>query len=249
MADSLVLEESERKLYSATKRIITFLIDAILTLSLMFFLLFFVSNYTISYFASEEISQLNEIYQEECDKLDYPYSVDNGYGIYQLDFEKYVDKQIDNGLSEKEAIENYYKAYDELDKLVFQHEEANKPYRTIQNIYLLHVIISIFVATIIFELIIPLCNKYHQTLGMLLMKSALVDQGTHIVLSNIKVLLRFFFIFGVELLLVFIILNYIGLIFVGLFTLFFISLTKRRLTFHDAIVKAKIIDKEKAFLE
>lgn len=243
-----IIEGERRELYSSFKRFFSFIIDAFLVLGISFFLILFVSNYSISHFAKEEILQINEIYREECEKKDYPYSVGPTYGIYQLDFDNFVDNKIQEGKAETEAIEDYFVAYEEIDKLVTGHEGFQKLYNSINSLYLLHVFLSFFLASMIFELIIPLFTRYHQTIGMMITKSCLVDKE-NVIISNKKIFIRYLFLFILELLVAFLIFSYFGLIFVGLFSLVCISFTQNRMSFHDAIIKAKIIEKEKAYLE
>ena len=96
-----------------------------------------------------------------------------------------------------------------------------------------------FISLLIFQLIIPLANKKKQSLGMMMFQASCVDKD-NIVLSNIKITLRFFMIFLVEFLTVYLILSILGEIFLVLISLVMISLTKNRSTVHDLILKSKI---------
>ena len=70
-------------------------------------------------------------------------------------------------------------------------------------------------------------------------QASCVDKD-NIVLSNIKITLRFFMIFLVEFLTVYLILSILGEIFLVLISLVMISLTKNRSTVHDLLLKSKI---------
>lgn len=246
---NIVLEDKETKRYSAWKRGLSFFIDGILTVGMMLFLLLFVSDFSIRYFAKDSIEQINEVYASVCTEKNYPYHDNGAYGIYQLDLEQFITQRKDEGLTTKDAFDKYQIAYDEVDKEVSKTDSVLLPYQNINRIYLLHEFVSIFISAFVFELLVPLLNKKHKTIGMFITKSCLVTKDDHIVISNTKVFLRFFFIFVLELLTVFLVLNYFGLLFLGIGTFAMISFTKNRLTFHDAIIKSKIIEDNRAYLE
>lgn len=244
---SSVIEETQRKPYSAVKRMGAFLIDGIIAFSLIFCLLFFVSDYTIGAICKNPVEQINQIYAEECEKLNYPY-IKSTYGLYEIDLDAFIEIKISEGKTTQEASNLYDEAYEKIDDIVSNREEFKIPAQEIQRVYYLHVIVILFGVSFIFEFVIPLFNKYHQSIGMLLLKCVIVNSKTNIVLSRLKLFIRFNFIYVIELLLIFLLFSYFGLIFLGLITIFIITITKKRLTLHELILNAKAVDKNDAYL-
>ena len=121
-------------------------------------------------------------------------------------------------------------------------------YRKFNSIYLLNFISCICVSTLIFELIIPLCNKRHKTIGMMIFKSNLVNRD-NIVASNSKILLRFLFIQIIELIAVYLLINWIGILFETLITLVLISFTGNRYALHDLVTNLHVEEQSKSFTE
>lgn len=83
---------------------------------------------------------------------------------------------------------------------------------------------------------------------MLACHANLVDRD-NIVASNLKVALRFLIIQLVELILVYMLFKWLGIVFEVLITLVLISFSRKRLTLHDAILGLHIDEQERSYLE
>jgi uncharacterized RDD family membrane protein YckC len=96
---------------------------------------------------------------------------------------------------------------------------------------------------------IPLLTKKHQTIAMKLFKGALVSNKNGTLITSSQIFLRFLIIFITEFVCVYIILDWFGLIFLVLLTLFMISMSKNKSTFHDLILKCQVKKEEYAYTE
>lgn len=231
-------EMSNEKI-SIWKRIFIFLFDFITSAIIALVLLYAVGNPIVSNIAKEDVSKMNVVITNVCEKYSYPTETESLYGLVQIDQEEYMDQKVSENMNGEQAFEEYQKAYNKL------HEELNKDLtyaKAYKNFYLKYTfteILCVFTSLLIFQLIIPLFSKKKQTLGMKIFKAACVDKD-NIILSNTKMTLRFFMIFLVEYLTVYLVLSLMGEIFLVLITLVTISLTKNRSTFHDLIMKSRI---------
>jgi uncharacterized RDD family membrane protein YckC len=151
-----------------------------------------------------------------------------------------MDNKINEGYSSEEA----YSSYNEMDNKLLENLSKNNEYVDSYNkfyvTYNLVSILSMFVSLFIFHLLIPLFNKKHNTLGMKLFKTTLVTSKDSIIISNKQVLLRFFTLFITEYTLVYLLVNWMGLIFIVLASIFSISITKRKSSLHDLILKTEV---------
>lgn len=241
-----LFQESNKK-YSITKRMLIFLIDGILTIGTIFALFFGICQFIIPSLANNEISQLNTWYQEICVSENVPYT-EGTYGIYKIDSKKYILQLSEQGIEEDKLMETYLQKVDELDDKLAKVDGYAETYRKFNSIYLLNFISCICISTLIFELIIPLCNKRHKTIGMMIFKSNLVNRD-NIVASNSKILLRFLFIQIVELIAVYLLINWIGILFETLITLVLISFTGNRYALHDLVTNLHVEEQAKSFTE
>ena len=237
------------KKISSFKRIAIFIIDA--TISFMVFIILFLSigNISIIEIEKENIKSLNEIYIKECLNMNIPYTNDNQYGLVEIDFSSFMDQKINEG----HTYEDAYSMYNETDSLILNNLENNTTYVASYNsfyvTYNLTTIIMMFISLFIFQLLIPILNKKPQTLGMKIFKTTIVDSKNNIIISNKQTLLRFFTIFVSEFVLVYILVNCLGLIFVILASFFSISLTKRKSSLHDLILKTDVTYLEYSYTE
>ena len=160
-----------------------------------------------------------------------------------------MDNKVNEGYSSEEA----YSSYNEMDNKLLENLSKNNEYVDSYNkfyvTYNLVSILSMFVSLFIFHLLIPLFNKKHNTLGMKLFKTTLVTSKDSIIISNKQVLLRFFTLFITEYTLVYLLVNWMGLIFIVLASIFSISITKRKSSLHDLILKTEVKYLDYAYTE
>jgi hypothetical protein len=215
-------------------------IDALISFLLYILLLFTVGNSVIKSISSSDIEIANSYYAAVCEEKNIPYEKEDQYGLYIIDFDKYFDQQIANGLNSEEAYGKYNEADQEVIASLEKIPEYLDAYNTFYLNYNFVLIICMFVSLFIFQLIIPLLNKKHQTIAMLIFKSAIANKKDGVLISKANVILRFFLIFITEFATVYIILNWFGLIFLVLITFFSISMTKTKATLHDLILKTEV---------
>ena len=234
---------------SIYKRLMIFILDTLTTFIFYIFLFLSIGNLCIKAIEKDNINTLNNIYITECNYLDLPYEKDNQYGLIQIDFNTYMDNKVNEGYSSEEA----YSSYNEMDNKLLENLSKNNEYVDSYNkfyvTYNLVSILSMFVSLFIFHLLIPLFNKKHNTLGMKLFKTTLVTSKDSIIISNKQVLLRFFTLFITEYTLVYLLVNWMGLIFIVLASIFSISITKRKSSLHDLILKTEVKYLDYAYTE
>ena len=83
---------------------------------------------------------------------------------------------------------------------------------------------------------------------MMIFKAVPVDKE-NIIIKNTTILLRFLIILVVELLLAYLVANWMAILFVALGSFVLISFTNKRLSIHDAILKIHLVDQTQAFNE
>lgn len=234
---------------SIYKRLIIFILDALMTF--LFFIILFLSigNLSIKTIEKYNINTLNNIYINECNSLNLPYEKDNQYGLIQIDFNTYMDKKVNEGYTSEEAYSSYNEMDNKLLETLSKNEDYVNSYNKFYITYNLVSILSMFVSLFIFHLLIPLFNKKHNTLGMKLFNTTLVTSKDSIIISNKKVLLRFFTLFITEYTLVYLLVNWMGLIFIVLASIFSISITKRKSSLHDLILKTEVKYLDYAYTE
>ena len=247
MDNPSVFENSSKK-YSIWKRFSIFLIDGITTLGLCLIVFFSLCNITIPAMAKNEISSLNNMYQQLCVDQNIPYKKST-YGLYRIDSDKYVDYLVENeNLSEKDAMNKYLKVVDDLDDQLSKQDGYDKAFNKFYAIYMLNLISCMCVSAITFQLIIPLANKRHKTLGMFVCRANLVNKENEVA-SNLKIALRYLIIQLAELILVYALFSWLGIIFECLIMLILMSFSRNRLNIHDAILGLHIEDQEHSYLE
>ncbi len=84
---------------------------------------------------------------------------------------------------------------------------------------------------------------------MYIFKLGLAQKENGVVVHKYQILARFFIIFVVEYLSIYLLLGIIGEAFVIILSLVAISLTKNRLSFHDLILKAYLKDASSIYIE
>lgn len=228
--------------FSKGKRFTIFLLDTLMSFVIFIVLFFSVGNISIKSICNNDINAMNEVYENICINNNLPYAKENQFGLYQIDFEMYMDKVINEGKTDEEAYEMYLEKDNYMQIEISKSDNYVKAYSNFYSTYTIVSILCMFIPLFIFHLLIPLTNKKHQTITMLMFKCALVDSKNSVLASNKQILLRFTIIFITEFICVYLILDWLGLIFVVLATLFSISVTKRNSTLHDLLTKLEIKD-------
>lgn len=241
-----VYDDGKEK-FSIWKRMLIFLIDGIMVVGVVIALFLTVCYKSISYFAKNEVNNLNGMYQTLCEQKGVPYK-SGSYGIYRVDNEKYIEILINDGFKEEEAVKKSYEMVDTLDDLMTKEDNYATNFNKFYSIYLLHLTTTIVITTLIFQFIVPISNKKHRTIGMMIFKAVPVDKE-NIIIKNTTLLLRFLIILVVELLLAYLVANWMAILFVALGSFVLISFTNKRLSIHDAILKIHLVDQTQAFNE
>ena len=234
---------------SSWKRIGIFIIDSLVSFIVYVLLLFTIGNLIIKNVAKEDINLANQEYLTICQNNNLPVVKDSQYGLYQIDFDLLMDEYVQSGLTSEKAYEKYIETDNNIQSLLKENEAYVNSYSSFYFTYLFSSIITMLVSLFVFQFIIPLLNKKHQTIGMKIFKGAIVNKKDGTIISSIQVLLRFGLIFITEYLLVYMLLDWFGLIFLILVTLFLISMSKSKFTIHDLILKTKINKEEYTYTE
>ncbi len=233
---------------SIWKRIFIFLFDFVTAAFVSITLLFSIGNPALTSVSKNDINQMNIIVADVCESFSYPTEIESIYGLLQINQDAYMEQKISENMNEEQAYEEYQKAYNKLNEELQKNEIYYSAYKNFYIKYSLTEILCVFISLLFFQLIIPFLNSKKQTLGMLLFKAACVDKN-NVILSKNKITLRFFMIFIVEFLSVYLLLSIIGEIFLVLITLVTISLTKDKSTFHDLLIKSKLIPTSSVYSE
>ena len=230
---------SEEK-YSVWKRLSIFLIDGLTSLITFFIIFFTLGIFSVKSIAYSNIQEMNFISSEIYKRENIDYKPDGQFGIYQIDYDKFIDKEIEKDSDIEKANEKYQETFDKIDKELNENMRYRENYGHFYGIYIATVVSSMLLPLLVFQFLIPLFSKSHQTLTMMMFHVALINTKTGALISGTKLLLRFLFIFTTEFLCVYLILNWIGLIFIVLSSFASISFTKNRSTLHDLVLKVKI---------
>lgn len=241
------LYQDSSKKYSIWKRLFTFIVDGLMTVILLTCLFFSLGTLIISNVSKNDINAINEMYVEICNEENLPYKKEI-YGFYRLDEAKYIKILINDGYSEDKAGELSNEKYQKIDELLTLKDGYKTYYQKFHATYFITLFSFTALSTFIFEFLIPILNKKHQTLAMMMFKSCLVNKD-NIITSNIGIVIRYFFITIIEFLMIYLIFGLVGIIFETLIMFILISFTRNRLTFHDAIIRAHLVDVKEAFSE
>ena len=232
--------DPKKKKVSSMKRIFIFLIDALSAFILFLSLFLTVGNLTIKEIEKDNISNMNIIFKEICDNENLPYSNNNQYNLYELDYETYMDKLINEGNTSDKAYELYLESENKLNEKLSLNTDYVNYYNSFYITYKLASIISMFISLFLLQFLIPLLSKKNSTLSMKLFKTTIVNSKDSVIISKNQILLRFFIIFITEYICVFLLVEWIGLIFVILTSFFSISISKRKATIHDLVMKTQL---------
>lgn len=231
--ENVIIDELTKKKLSTWKRIASFLLDSLVLTIVILGLFYTLGTVAITYYACDAIGTIDTIYAEECAKEHVDYKVSH-YGIYQLDKDAYLTQYTqDDSHTFDEAMEAYNNLYYEIDTNIQCYPNYSSAYQTFTTAYYLSLIVCFFIASFIFLFLIPLLNKKHKTLSMMLIKASLVDDKTNIITSNIKVFLRWFTIFSIEICIVYAVAQVIGILFLMIINIILISFSKKKKTLHD----------------
>lgn len=234
---------------SPWKRVLIFLVDALISFGVYLLLLLTIGSTLIKSIEKENIEIANQEFIKTCEEVSIDYEQESQYGFYQMDFYAFMDNAIQNGLTSEEAYEKYYEKENELNELLNENKTYVEAYNSFYITYVFTSVLSMLVSLFIFQFLFPLLNKKHQTIGMKIFKGAIVNQKNGTIISSSQVLLRFIIIFTTEFLCVYILLDWFGLIFLILITLFLLSFSKSRASIHDLILKCQVKKQEYAYTE
>lgn len=234
---------------SPWKRVLIFLVDALISFGVYLLLLLTIGSTLIKSIEKENIEIANQEFIKICEEHSIAYEKENQYGFYQMDFYAFMDNAIQSGLTSEEAYEKYYEKENEINKLLNENKIYVEAYNSFYITYVFTSILSMLVSLFIFQFLFPLLNKKHQTLGMKIFKGAIVNQKSGVIISSSQVLLRFIIIFTTEFLCVYVLLDWFGLIFLILISLFLLSFSKSRASLHDLILKCQVKKQEYAYTE
>ena len=237
----------QEKKFSIWKRIFIFLLDGLMSFIVFVLLFNTIGTFLLKQICHNDIDILNTKYQNVCETNNYPYTIDKQFNLYIFDNAAYIDIKINDGLTVEDAYEESEKKDQEITEILSKDPEYVKSYKKFYSNYKIMIVFDMFIPLLIFQLIIPLFTKKRQTLSMIIFKGTMVRKNDNVLISKNFLLLRFFFIFIVEFLIIYLLLSAIGTIFTVLITLIVICFTKNRLTLHDAILKLKITNPDQAF--
>ena len=231
--ENVIIDELTKKKLSTWKRIASFLLDSVMMAIVILGLFYTVGTYAITYYGCDAIGTIDTIYAEECAKQNVHYKVSN-YGIYQLDKDSYLTQYTQDGTHTfDEAMEAYNNLYYEIDTAIQSYPNYSTAYQKFTTAYYLSLIVCFFIASFIFLFLIPILHKKHKTIGMMIIKASLVDDKTNIITSNVKVFLRWFTIFSIEICIVYAIAQVLGILFLMIINIILISFSKKKKTLHD----------------
>jgi len=243
----MYVEENFEKGISAWKRILIFIIDGCLALIIFLALLYTAGNASVKAINHNEINTINLVYEEVCKEKSIPYKVESVYGFYQIDQNSIINQKVEEGLDVEKAYSYYEEVNTWVNKEIQGYDEYIQAYKRFYSSYIVCNVVCMLIPLFVFELIIPLLTRKHQTIGMMCFSLGIVYKKDNISVKNYTVLFRFLFIFFVEYLIPYILLKLIGLVFVILLTFLSISFTKSKATFHDGILKLKLASRDKIF--
>ena len=241
--------ELENERYSIWKRILIFIIEGLTSLLVFIGLLFTLGNFIQRNVAYDEVQTMNYHTSIVLEELNLPSKIENQYGLIEFDQDTFLDLKVEEGLSIESAVEEYNKQSEKVTEELVKIEEYTSSSGSFYAKYITIVISMMFIPLFIFQFLIPLLTKKHQTLTWMMFKVTLVDAKSNVILNSMKLLYRFILIYVMEFLFIYLLISWIGIIFLGLVTLVLISFTNNRLTVHDLVLKAKIRPVERSYNE
>lgn len=243
----ITAKEPENRKFSVWKRMLIYLLDGLSAMIVFLALLFTLGNFSVRNIAREEIATINRVYVEICEENGFPYQIESQYGLTVLDQSRFIEQKEAEGMDYEAIAEAYNEAEDKINEELKKVESYKEAYSRFYSTYIVTLILCLFVPLLIFQLIVPLCTKKRQTLFMKAFKGALVKRKSGVLLSANQVFLRFFMIFVVEFLSVYLLIGWIGEIFVVILSLVLMSFTEGRLSIHDGLMQCKVVEVEDAY--
>lgn len=236
--------------YFVFKRCISFIIDVLMLAAIYLSLLFSLGHLSIREIAKDNIVKINEIYATTAEAHGMSTTLDPFLGVAELDRKAYIKYEVEeNGLDVEKAMDKFY----EIEKKVNDDLNKNAEYRKYYNkFYITDKIVEIccmLVPLLVFQLIIPLCLRKRQTLGMMIFKLSIVKKKDNVYISQYQVLLRFFIIFITEYLLVSILLGITGILIVLFLSIVIMLITPNKLSLHDAMMLVRVVKANEAYTE
>ena len=226
------------------KRILSALIDFLIIVITYGMLFYTIGTISIKACSSNNIANINNEVVRICESYNYPYKEGYEYGIYTFDTDAYYDvqKQKNPSLSEDELAQKSSEAFNNLTEGLNNSDVYNTNYNEFYRNYFLIYTATIAIVNIAFELIIPMFDKKQRTIGMMIIKQALVNIKNNEICSNVKVMIRFFILFVAECVLFRLLLTKFLFLILPLLALIFILATKQCFTLHEVASGTKVID-------
>lgn len=190
---------------------------------------------------------MNDNFLIACSSLDYPYKSESQYGLLQLDKDYFIEEALKAGEAAEKGYAKYEEALGSINSLLNENSSYTKASNKFYSIYIATSVSCMSVSLIVFQLIIPLLMKKGQTLTMKLFKLAPVTKQDGTTPSKSLLTLRFFVIYLMEYLSVFLLINIIGLIFVALITFVLICFSPKRSTLHDLITRTELVNEKDVY--
>lgn len=226
------------------RRILSSFIDFLLIVITYLLIFNFLGKPVITKIAKNDIDDINFITTQICEENSFPYRINQqNYNLVEIDMENYVAQLLneDGSLSEEEAFDKYFDAVGKLTEKLTSDSNYVRYYSTFHTKCLYAYTISILLPVFIFEFIIPLTNKGRKTIGKFSTSTSLVNSKNNCTISNIKLVLRFIFIFVIEFVLFQIIFNQFSIIILALCELMFMLISQNVSSIHDLVVQTKVI--------
>lgn len=227
------------------KRISAYLIDFILIITAFATLFNLGGSKILTNLASDNISSINNIFVTVAADKDVPTTTGN-YEFLIVDSEKYMTKyQNENPGSDRvKAYEAFITINNEVLTLVKSHEDYNTNYQSFIALKRSTELSSLLIVSLVFLIIVPYFNKYQATLGMLILKLAVVNLANNKVINKWKIIPRFLVFSLIEFYLLYFFFGYLFIAVTILLTILLIFINKNRFTITDIVSQSKVIDQK-----
>lgn len=243
--EKLYSPNARQKKIGKGKRILSFLIDFLFILLVFFPLSIFVSKPIITSFSSDSIAKINEVAKEIYEENNLPYMTNKqNYNLIEIDYDSFIimTKQENPTYTDEKINDLYFESYRKSQELIQSKGKYIDNYSVFYIKYLFINSITMLIPIFINYFLIPLLNKKRKSIGSFITKTSLVNVKDNNPISQVKVLLRFIFIFIVEFLLLYSIFNTYFFIVYPLMQIIFMLPTKNNYEIHDIVTRSIIIE-------
>jgi hypothetical protein len=227
------------------RRIAAFFIDFGLLIGVYCLIFFLAATPIIKNVSAMAIGDINATYALHCEGHGYPYYTNEAnFGFYEMDDGKYVAdlRSNDPSLTEEEAYDEYFDAYNGLVSEVKADAAYVTAYSEFQKWYLFFDMLSYLIPAMAFELAVPLLNKDRKTVSGFLLGASRVNTSDDRPVKGYKILIRFGVIFLVELFGFKVLLNYWSLLVIPLANLIMILAIPSRITLSGLCSASRLVE-------